>query len=176
MKTFFAAFVALMLVFFLGCQNSITDPVLPDETNVAGMTEEDMWKDAASTWPGTIELTGTLFDQLHPSFDVQISGVVKYNIYIFDQQDYGYMKVNIYVNADLKSFCPNQNKHWKVFGMTEDILDTPTKILEKSFDVRNTCSCHYKLVLRFRVDTEKLILISTELKPYGGCYANRNQF
>ena len=172
MKTFLAAFVAIMLVFLLGCQNSITDPVLPDETNITVMTEEEIWKDAASTWPGTIELTGILFDQLHPSFDVQISGVVKYNIYVIEQEDYGYMKVNIYVNADLKSCCPNQNKHWKVFGMTEDILNTPTKILEKSFEVRNTCNCHYDLVLRFRVDTEKLILISTELKPKGNYRAN----
>lgn len=175
MKTLFATLVAFLLVFFLGCQNTVTDPVLSDGASASNLTQEDIWKDFASVWPGVIELNGTLYDQLHPNYDVQISGVVRYNITILDQVDFA-NKINIYVNADLKSFCDSQNNHWKVFGMTEDILYTPTKILEKSFEVRNTCSCYYKLVLRFKVDSEKLTLISIELQPFGGCYANKNQF
>lgn len=175
MKALFVSLVALLFAFFIGCQNSLTDPIVPDQENTAAISEEDAFKDAASTYPGFIELNGNLFDQLHPGFDVQIAGVIKYNTVLLNG-DLPYMKVYMYINADLKSCCPGHNQHMKVLGMTEDILYTPTKILEKSFEVRNTCKCHYKLVLRFKVNQDGVFLISKELKAYGGCYANTNVF
>ena len=171
MKTLFVIFVAFLLTFFIGCQDLVSDPEMTE--NIAG---ENVNKDFVSTWPGYIELNGSLFDQLHPNFDVQIAGVVKYKIDPVDQIDANNIKVHIYVTAEMKSFCPNQNGPWKVFGITEDILYSSTKILEKSFEVKNTRNCHYKLVLRFMVREEKLILISKELRPYGKMYADKSEF
>jgi len=176
MKTLFVAFVAFFYVFFIGCQDSVIDPVLQDEINPNSTEQENVYKDVISTWPGYIELNGSLIDMLHPGFDVQIAGIVRYKLDPPDQLDAVTMKVNIYVNAEMKSFCPSQNGPWKVFGITEDILNSSTKILEKLYEVRNTRNCHYKLALRFKISQGELILISKELRPYGKMYADKSEF
>jgi hypothetical protein len=174
MKTLFVWLVALLFAFFLGCQNSITDPVVTDNSEYIGTSEEEIaFKDAVSAFPGLIKLDGNLFDPLHPAYAVQIDGIIRYKLELLNQEA---LKVIIYINASLKSGCPGQNKHWMVYGLTEDVLHSTTGILEKSFDVKNTCNCHFKLVLRLKVNEKEVILISAELKPYGGCYANRDFF
>ena len=63
MKTLFVALVALLFAFFLGCQSSITDPVAPDQTNLASAVDQETfaYKDVISTWPGLIRInTSTL--------------------------------------------------------------------------------------------------------------------
>lgn len=177
MKSLFVSLVALLFAFFLGCQNSITDPVVTDNSKYFGTSEEEIaFKDAASTFPGLIKLDGNLFDPLHPVYNVQIDGIIRYDLEMLYQNDPEALKVKIYINASLKSYCPGQNTHWMVYGLTEDVLYSSTSILVKSFDVKNTRNCHFNLVLRLKVNEKEVILISAELKPYGGSYANRDFF
>ena len=173
MKTLFVSLVALLFAFFIGCQSSITDPALSENTAIA--EEEEMaFKDAVSSFPGLIKLDGNLFDPIHLPYPVQMEGTIRYNLEMLTNIDQA-LKVSIYINATLKSGCPGQNKHWMVYGLTEDVLTSYTnRILEKSFEVRNTGNCNYKFVLRFKVNEKEVILISTELKPYVGYYANGN--
>lgn len=174
MKALFVSLVALLFAFFIGCQSSITDPALSENTAIA--EEEEMaFKDAVSSFPGLIKLDGNLFDPIHLPYPVQMEGVIRYKLDMLPNIDQA-LKVSIYINASLKSGCPSQNKHWMVYGLTEDVLYSSTSILVKSFDVKNTCNCHFKLVLRLKVNEKEVILISSELKPYGGCYANRDFF
>lgn len=176
MKTLFVSLVALIFIFFAGCQSSITDPVVTDN-QVTAVQEESAYKDIASVFPGVINLSGSLSDPVHTLFDVQISGVVRYNLEKIDLNDPSLLKVSIYVRADLKHKCPGQNKHWWIYGLTQDMLSiSHTMILEKSYAVRNTCGCHYNLVMRFKVNEKEVILISMELKSSGGCYADKNFF
>ena len=163
----------LSFAFFFGCQESITDPVFQE----SGITGLEASKDIASTYPGVIDLGGILFNPSRPNFDVHIDGVVRYKIQIPNPYELeAFTKINLYINAALKSTCPGQEKqNWRVYGYTEDFLyptpasETEFYILEKSFEVRNSCSCHMKLVLKFKVVKKSIILISKELKHLPDC-------
>ena len=176
MKALFVALVALLFAFFLACQSSITDPVVTD-SQLTAVQEESAYKDAASLFPGVIRLSESLSDPVHTLFDVQISGVVKYNLEQININDPSLLKVSIYVNADLKHRCPGQNRHWWVYGLTQDVLPiSHTAILEKSYTVRNTCGCHYNLIIRYKVNEKEVLVMTMELKSVGGCYADKNFF
>ena len=174
MKTLFASLLALFFAYFIGCQeNSITDPVMNDagaEFTIAAPTID---KDIISYYPGSIKLEGMIYDPSHRlnSF-AEIKGTVRYRldqIQTDKRPPRSAIKVQLYVNAELKSNCPNQNCPWTVINTAEEVLYSSSAIqsvyfLEKSFRVRNTCCASLNLVLKFQVDEKAVTLVSMSLK------------
>jgi len=173
MKTLFVALVALLFAFFIGCQNSITDPV-SETTNMAGTVDEETvaYKDAVSMWPGVIELDGSICEPIHNTCNTTlIGGVIRYDIKPLPPRRHFIpkLKVGVYVNAEFKPNFTETSGPWRVFGMTQDIVYLSTSgeefyTLDKEFLLTNTGDYRLKLVLRFKVSKSALVLISMDLK------------
>jgi hypothetical protein len=179
MKTLFVALVVLFFAFIIGCQeNSITDPVTNDTgAEFTTTTAPDMDKDLISAYPGVIKLAGSIYDPSHRlnSF-AEIKGIVRYGL---DQINTDKrpprpaIKVKLYVNTELKSNCPMQDRPWTVNKTAEDVIylssaNLSVYNLEKSFRVCNTCCAPLNLVLKFQVDKKVVTLVSMELKRVPG--------
>ena len=174
MKTLFVSLVALLFAFFLGCQSSITDPELLEPTKFIGTSGEDnsAYKDVLSYYPGAIKLEGVLYDPSHRLNSMaEISGIVRYNfekVTLDKTSPKPAIKVNMYINAELKGGCPGQHHPWLVSNSSEDLVYTSASIqpvynLEKSFRVKNTCCSPMNLVLKFQVSEKALTLVSMRL-------------
>jgi len=169
MKTLMVALVVFLFAFLIGCQeNSITDPVTNEtDSNQLGFMENSVDKNILSYFPGAIKLDGLLHDPVHPlnSF-AKISGVVRYRVdrFSLDEQ----VKINLYIQAELKSNCPMSTGLWTINETSVVIVDAPsngsaTVYFEKSFRVRHTCCYPLKLVVKFQVSKDVLEIVSTEL-------------
>lgn len=181
MKTLFVSLVALLFAFFLGCQSSITDPEVQEPTKslTAAEIETFAYKDAISTWPGVIRLEGFMFDPSHRlnSF-VEISGVVQYKfreVKLSKTSPHRSQVVSIYVNAELKSGCPNQKYAWTVKNLSEEFINSVNGTaqpiyIEKSMIVKNSCCSPLLLVFKFEVAGNKLNLVSKSLEITGGWF------
>jgi hypothetical protein len=173
MKTLFVAFVALLFAFFIGCQNSITDPV-SENTNMTGTVDEETvaYKDAVSMWPGLIELGGSICEPIHNTCNTTlIAGVIRYDIkpIITGNHTVRALKVGLYVKAEFKPNFGETNGPWRVFGMTQDIVYLSNSggrfyTLDKEFLLTNTGDYRLKLVLKFKVSKSALVLISMDVK------------
>ena len=176
MKTLFVCFVALLFAFFVGCQSSITDPVVNNSENIlrAEDNENAVYKDVVTSYyTGFIKLEGMIFDPSHPPRNfAAISGDIKY---VLDQNleeqkpPSAAIKVKLYVNAELKSGCPKQDRPWTVSARSEEVVYKAnpfqsTYNLVKSFKVCHTCCAPLNLVLKLQVTEKKVILVSTTLK------------
>ena len=172
MKTLMVALVAFLVAFLIGCQeNSITDPVTNEtDSHQSALMENSVDKNItlSSYFPGAIKLDGLLYDPVHPlnSF-AKISGVVRYRInrFALDEQ----VKVNLYINAELKANCPLSAGLWKIIETAEAIVDAPsngsaTLYFEKSFRVRHSSCAPLKLVVKFQLSKDVLKIVSTELE------------
>ena len=173
MKTLFVSFAALIFVFFVGCQSSITDPVEQESQNSSFTAEQENYtsKDAASVWPGTIKINGTLCDPVNNTCNTEINGVLKYKIIPVRAGNHPptAYKVRLYINAKLKNAFTEPSGPWNVFGMSDDIVflvnsNQGIYIFEKEFEVHNPMNWGYKLVLGFQVTPNDLKLVSMELK------------
>lgn len=174
MKTLFISLVAVLFAFFLGCQNSITDPVVPETTNIAGTVDEETvaYKDAVSLWPGVIKLEESICEPIHNTCNTTfIGGVIRYDIKPLPPRHrfQPTLKVGVYINAEFKSNFFETVDPWRVYGMTEDIIyfsaaEQEFYTLDKEFLLTNTGDYRLKLVLRFRVSKTALVLISMDLK------------
>ena len=79
MKTLFVSLVAFLFAFFVGCQNSITDPAGSDNGEKFSGNENLVNKDVLSNYPGVIKLNGImLYPTLPFNSYVTISGQVKF--------------------------------------------------------------------------------------------------
>ena len=180
MKTLFVALVALFFAFIIGCQeNSITDPVTNDTgAEFTTTTALDIDKDLISYYPGVVKLSGSIFDPSHRlNSYAEINGVVRYRLEkIYTDKTRpprAAIKVQLYVNAALKSNCPKQDRPWTVINTAEEVvyispIAQSVYFLEKSFRVRNTCCTPLNLVLKFQVDEKVVTLVSMELKRVPG--------
>lgn len=177
MKTLFVSLVAVLFAFFAGCQNSITDPVVPESTNVAGTVDEETvaYKDAISSWPGIIKLDESICEPIHNTCNTTlIGGVIRYNIQGLPPRHrfIPVLKVGIYINVEFKSNLFETADTWRVNGRTEDIIyftaaDQQFYNLDKEFLLTNTGDYRLKLVLKFKVYKKSLELVSMELKNRG---------
>ena len=201
MKTLFVSLAALLFAFFLGCQSSITDPVVPESTEFVGNAEEETfaYKDVFNfNYPEMIKLDGTLFDPSHRlnSF-AEIKGVVRYGIRevnggttavnsteFYKVRPSGTpdkkFKVSLYVDAALKVNCPRYNQPWTVKKAAEQIVIVSSAnqsviYIQKSFRVKNTCCAPLDLVLKFEVNERELKLVSMELKLVKGWVQANNE-
>lgn len=190
MKTLFVSLVALLFAFFLGCQSSITDPVVPETNQFVGATDEEtfVYKDVFNvTYPNVIRLEGLLYDPSHRlnSF-AEIKGVVRYGIkeltsgtaaeIPIEFYKVGFAgtpdknkKVDIYVDAALKANCPHSNRPWTVKKAADQIItvnaaNQVVTYIQKSFRLKNTCCAPLNLVMKFEVNKNELKLVSMELK------------
>jgi len=190
MKTLFVALVALMFAFFLGCQSSITDPEITDNTKFFGSADENTYayKDAFHfKYPNQLKLEGTLLDPSHRlNSYANIIGSVSYGVrevkggsVAFNTPEFfktapsgtpnKNFKVDLFVNADLKGGCPGHNHCWEVKKAAEQtvIINSANQsaiFIQKSFRVKDTCCAPLDLILKFEVDGKKLRLVSMELK------------
>lgn len=179
MKTLVVSLAALLFAFFVGCQeSSITDPVSNDtELNLGTAEPSILDKDLISYYPGAIKLEGMLFDPSHyfNSF-AEIKGIVRYRL---DQINTDKrpprpaIKVQLYVNAELRGGHTGHNRPWTVNNTSADVVYTSSAnqlvyFLEKSFRVRTTCCAPLNLVLKFQVNERELNLVSMELKLVEG--------
>jgi hypothetical protein len=189
MKNLFIPLTALLFAFFLGCQSTITDPVVTDNPNVKITAEENVYvlKTSISAYRGVIKLEGLVFDPSHPlnSF-AEIGGVIRYNLEerFFDPippAPQSGIFVDLYVDAELKGGCSGQQHPWTVKTTSQDMVYTSDvnasfSYLEKTFRVSNTCCAPLNLVFKFQVDEKALTLVSMSLKHIGGLNPIENQF
>lgn len=191
MKAFLVSIAALFFAFFLGCQSSITDPVVP-ESNMLGTSEQQniFSKDLFTfIYPNVITIEGLLYDPSHKlNRNTVISGVLRYGIQkikgnVFSHYgtppDKNY-KVSIYVDAELKGGCENSKNPWIVKGTAEYIVQANSTeqavySFVKSFRVANTCCKPINLVFELQFGNQQLVLASTSLKLANGLYPNRDQ-
>lgn len=190
MKTLFVSLVALLFAFFLGCQNSITDPEMSESTQFVGNAQEDIatYKDFISfTYPNVIKLSGTLLDPNQSIYNqVKISGVVRYGIKKINTGTNSQIpvahyksspnetstpkyKVDFYLDAAFKSNDPHCNRTWSAKGTADQIfvtnsLNNAVVSFVKSFRVKNTCYSPLYLVLRFEFSEKELRLVSMDLQ------------
>jgi len=191
MKTLFVALVALLFAFFLGCQSSITDPEITDNTKFFGSTDENAtaYKDAFNfKYPNQIKLEGTLVDPSHrPNGYADISGVVRYGVrevkdgsVAFNSPEFyktapsgtsdKKFKVDLFADADLKG---GHNHAWSVKKAAEQTITINTAnqsaiYIKETFRVKNTCCSSLDLVVKFKVNGKELKLVSMELKLVDG--------
>ena len=168
MKTLFFPLVALLFAFFIGCQSSITDPIVTDNSYSAN-------KDFISTLTEVTKLQGTV-DDPRQSFNssVDINGEIRYLIetVYFDSPPpapQSAFKVRLYVDAQLKANCGVDDEVWKVNNVSEDLVYNigPAEsdyFLQKSFRVQSTCPTPLDLVLNFKVDEKELKIVAMNLK------------
>jgi len=194
MKTLIVALVALLFAFFLGCQSSITDPVVPEPTKFVGTSEDNsIDKDWFTVqYPNAIKLDGMLFDPSHKLRFAMISGVVRYGIKrvtstgspaikiedIYKVDPNGtppnkVFKVSLYVNAELEGGCPDHNHLWTAgkkteFTFRENNVNQSIIYFQKSFRVQNTCCAPLDLVLKFAVKEKELKLVWMKLNLADG--------
>lgn len=174
MKHLFVIFAVFSLAFFYACQeNSITDPVINDTgMQHTPIMQNDLDKDALSYYTGVIKLEGTLLDPSHYfNSYAEINGIVRYRIedmHFGARPPFAGIKVNLYVNAELKGGCPGYNRPWIVNETAESIvfLSSSTQLLqyiEKSFRVQNTCCGRLNLAMKFQLGEKHLTLESMQL-------------
>jgi len=175
MKTLFVALVALLFAFFLGCQNSITDPEVPESNPFVSSTDEESftYKDAVSYWPGVINLHTDICEPIHNTCNTTvIAGVIRYKVDKFlipSATEPVNRKVSIYINAQIKSGFGHGNGLWTVFGFSEEIFywsatNSRGYIFEKEFAVRNTGIYRLKLAVKFEVIGTSVNIVSMNLK------------
>lgn len=176
MKTLFVSFAALIFIFFVGCQSSITDPVEQQSQNPLVTAEQENYttKDAVSVWPGTIKLDGILCDPVSNTCNTQINGIIRFYVKPVRVVNHipTVLKVGIYVNGTLTKGYTDPNNPWRVFGVSEEFINliaAPQNVitLKKEFKVIHPNNWGYKLVLTFTVTGKQLILQSMELKKSG---------
>ncbi|MBE0570795.1 MAG: hypothetical protein IH618_04550 [Ignavibacteriaceae bacterium] len=190
MKTLFVSLVALLFAFFLGCESSVTDPEMTMPTKLIGNAQQETFafKDVLNaTYPNVIKLKGLLWDPSHRlnSF-AEIDGVVRYGFKKVSNESTAQIpidiykvgsdvtpdkkiKVDLYVDAALKSQCPLNNGPWTVKNTADEIITVNTAnqvvtYIQKSFRLKNTCCAPLNLVLKFEVNKSELKLVSMELK------------
>jgi len=181
MKTLVGSLVVLVFAFFIGCQNSITDPVVPDQTNYNNTAVEETvaYKDAitaANSWPGLIRLHNGIYDPSHPSLNVKLIGNIRYKIEsanVSGVYSYGKIKVSIFNDIQVRSGCPRQQvtpsvRSFAFANVKKSAANEEINYIEKSFIVRNTCCGQLTLVLKFGVRENDIYLVSSTLKPRGG--------
>lgn len=194
MKTLFVALVALLFAFFSGCQNTVTEPVVPDSSEYTNIAEQETfaYKDVFHfTYPNEIKLEGLLYvpsEKLNNL--VEIDGVARYGIReissgsqaltpkdIYKASSGGTsdkkLKVDLFVDAVFEMKCPNQNAPWSIKKATEQVVIVSSAnqsviYIVKSFRVNNTCRAPLNLVLTFQLDNKVLTLASIELKLVDG--------
>ncbi len=178
MKTLVVSLVALLFAFFAGCQNSITDPIVDENTIYSGQAYAENYADKDLinfTYPNMIKLEGMLDNPSGPSEgSVNISGVVRYGLetVYFDSPPpatQSAIKVSLKVDADLKCNSSLDGKFWIVKNTSQDFVygsDGVNNIyyLTKTFRVQNTCRTTLDLVMSFEVTEKDLKLTSMKLK------------
>jgi hypothetical protein len=181
MKTLVVSLVALLFAFFVGCQSSITDPVVSDTKDNFGSvnTENFASKDWINSLPGVIDLTGMiqvpglLMDEL-----AEIDGSIKYAIdkVYYDSRPpapQSALKVSMYANAKITCFNSGNDDVWTAVNASEDLVYTSNqngarKFFTKTIRVKNACPAPLDLVLKFQVTEKDLTLSSMQLKIRAG--------
>ncbi len=175
MKTTIVSLTAILFAFFLGCQDSsITDPVSNDSAISPFTTESvPLDKDVISYYPSIIKLEGLIFDPIHRlNSYAKIKGVVRYRfdkIQFEKRSAYSGVKFSLYINAELKSDCPNSTQAWTVNERNHAIINISSfsplvNYFEKSFRVYNTCCGSLNLLLKFRSVDNTLSVESMRLE------------
>lgn len=181
MKTLVVSLVAILFAFFVGCQSSITDPVVTDSKDNLGSvyTENFASKDWINSLPGVIDLKGPI--QV-PSQSVDqfadIDGTIRYAIekVYFDTPPpapQSAFKVSLYVNAKITCTNPGNDNVWIVQNTSENMVYTSDQndlvsLLVKTIKVKYACPAPLDIVFKFQVNEKELKMTSMELKTREG--------
>jgi hypothetical protein len=134
-----------------------------------------------------IKLKGQIWDPSHRVYrHAEIDGVVRYGFKKISNESTAQIpididkissdvtpdkkiKVDIYVDAALKTQCPLNNGAWTVKKTADKIISASTAnqvvtYIQKTFRLKNTCCAPLNLVLKFEVNKKELKLVSMELK------------
>ena len=82
MKTLSALFAAILMVFYLGCQeNSITDPgTIEDNASAVQNDQNYTDKDMITAYPGVIKIFDSIYDPTHSqNGGDQVTGFIRYD-------------------------------------------------------------------------------------------------
>ena len=172
MKALFISLSVLLFVFFLGCENSITDP--------AANTENYASKDYTSTFPGFIELNARLDDpRSNGNSSVDLKGAVKYKVEIVHPNETTFLRnlsayrVTLNIDAQLKARCPGDDDFWKVQNRSVDLVyktdpQETVYYLDKSFRIQSKCPIPKELVFKFEIYGKSLKIVSMKLEVVNG--------
>ena len=178
MKTLIIFFAAFLFAFFIGCENTVTDPVDVGNETDNDYTATELSKDIASYYPKTLVLKGVLVDPSHPlNSTAEIKGILRYkiekrNIDPFSPSKKYALRVSLYTQTNIYGGCNGYKKPWTVVFATVDVLIPqfvdPAWNLEKVIRVRGTCCAPLNIILRFSVDDKEVKLYSMGLKKCDG--------
>ena len=174
MKTLFISLVAISIAFFVGCQNSITDPIFSEYSS-------NINKDAARLVTGVIKLDATkLNEQPKDAGDYNIDGWIKYNLESTPAPEgtpSTQVKVSMTMTADFTSEADNQSP-WKVKSTATQIVYVPNagnafKTFKKTFKVVNVKGHQLEIKPKFKVNASSLAVESIEVIQLSNESANK---
>ena len=182
MKALFVSLAVLLFVFFLGCENSITDPAVSDNTNSFATTSTETLanKDYTSTFPGLIELNAKLDDpRSNVNSSIDLKGAIKYKVEVVHpnneatSRNLSAYRVTMNIDAQLKATCPGDDDFWKVQYRSIDLVyktdpQETAYYLDKSFRVHSKCPIPKDLVFKFNIEGKSLKIVSMKLKVVNG--------
>ena len=170
MKNLFLFFVAVSVLFVIGCQeNSITDPLSTESPGIRGVTNETAVKDIPRDYqdhPNIIRFQ----KKLKPPFTTfynhtfVVGGAIKFehNVdYLNPPGPLYRVTVNLSINAELKETWLGGSACWAIAGETKDVIylsGNHSVVLIKYYSVKGR-EDGMKLALRFGIDKDGVALI-----------------
>lgn len=129
MKNLFLSFIAVSVLFVIGCQeNAITDPLSTDSPGVQSVTTENVDKDIPRDFtdhPNIIKfqekLEAPFTSFYNHTFKVGGAITFKHNVdYLNPPGPLYRVTVNLLIDAELKETWPNGSASWAITGETKD--------------------------------------------------------
>ena len=170
MKNLFLIFVAVSVLFVMGCQeNTITDPLSAETIETQGATNETVDKDIPRDYqdhPNIIKFQ----KKLEPPFATfynhtfEVGGAItfEHNLEYLNPPGPLYrVTVNLSVNAELKEEWLGGSARWAITGETKDLIyltGNHSVILVKYFKIDGR-SDGMELAIRFGIDKDEVVLI-----------------
>ena len=179
MKNLFLFFVAVLVLFVIGCQeNTITDPLSAETLGTQGATNEAVDKDIPQDYqdhPNIIKFQKKLkppfatFD--NHTFEVGGAITFEHNLEYLNPPGPLYrVTVNLLINAELKEEWLGGSARWAITGETKDLIyltGNHSVILVKYFKVEKRGD-GMGLACRFGVDKDGVALIDLWLTSPDG--------
>jgi len=170
MKNLFLFFVAVSVLFVIGCQeNSITDPLSTESPGIQGVTNETVDKDIPRDFtdhPNIIKFQ----KKLQPPFATfynhtfEVGGAItfEHNVdYLNPPGPLYRVTVNLSINAELKEEWLGGSAHWAITGETKDViyLSGNHSIIRVKYFMLKGRRDGMELACRFGIDKDGVALI-----------------
>ena len=183
MKNLFLFFVAVSVLFVIGCQeNSITDPLSTESPGIQGVTNETVDKDIPRDYqdhPNIIKFQKKLEPPSttlnNHTFEVGGAITFEHNVdYLNPPGPLYRVTLNLSINAELKETWLGGSACWAITGETKDVIylsGNHSVILVKYFKVEKRGD-GMGLACRFGIDKDGVALIDLWLTSPDGYSIN----